>query len=97
MRTTGKATTAEDLQSWPVNKLADEITKQIRIDCGGKSAIAYLKQQIAQNSAFAYTSEELNELAEFCQKFTTRQLRGSRKRIQSKLNELQRRANHLKD
>lgn len=91
MRKSGKATTAEQLKSWPTIKLTQEIAKQIRMDCGGQEARTFLKRK-AQES-FAVEDATADKITAFAYDFAFKQLLGSRKRTRSKIRELQQRIN----
>lgn len=86
MRKIGKATTAADLKLWSNSKLINEIAKQIRIDCGGQEAKAFLKNKAIES--FGLSDDESEKIANFAYDFASRQLLGSRKRTRSKLVEI---------
>lgn len=86
MKKRGVASTIDELKKWPASKLTDEIAKQIRMDCGGQDARIYLSNKA--KVAFHCSEEQAAKLAEFAYDFASKQLLGSRKRIRSKLNEI---------
>ena len=86
-RRPGMATPADEIRKWTTDKVASEISKQIRRDFGGKDepmAIAIIADRLA--------GKRLSEQAKIVYDIIGEQTAGSRKRVASKVEELKRRA-----
>lgn len=89
MRAPGKKTSSEDLKTWPSTKLTGNVSAQIRTDYGGKNPADVIGPKIdaivnAEPEARAALIHMVNELM-------VDVAYGSRKRVKSKLVEIDRR------
>lgn len=88
MAKTGEAATSEELRGWPFRKLISEIRKQIRRDVGGNTMfVHYRKTALDAGMPIQYADLAAKLQLEAAGKSAE----GSRKRIESKLIEIQRR------
>lgn len=90
MAKTGEAASAEELYTWPFEKLIDEIRKQIRPDVGGGDMLARFRKKAIDAGIPAFDVDKVAELQMNAAKKATD---GSRKRVESKLVEAERRWN----
>jgi hypothetical protein len=84
-RRPGMATLAEEIRKWTTDKVASEISKQIRRDFGGRDEKAVIEWMMARWKIDRSTAESMHN-------FIGTMFEGTRKRVASKVEELKRRA-----
>ncbi len=87
-RQRGAATSDIELRSWPHKKLVNEIYKQVRSDVGGRDMRHAFKKRAIDSGI----PEEFASISAYLQEESAKKAtKGSRKRIKSKLVEINRR------
>lgn len=89
MRAPGKKTSIEDLKTWPSTKLTSQISAQIRTDYGGRDPVDVIGPKI--DAIVNAEPEARQALVHMIVELMTDVAYGSRKRVKSKLVEIDRR------